>query len=219
MWSCHSHLRQWIVPIMYLPLFWAQCRRRFFVLFDRRFWYSNIIVGKQFSYHPCWLAIISVSQKKRPFSEQLQNTPQLIYMSLNKNSVYCVMPRSSKPPDTCKWGGPKLRGILKFSPFFYSNHYCTPKCKSKETWSCDDSKTQTTRQTFTTFIFSESGHAYRKHGCLRHSRATPQSLSIRLNIRMNFLIKKILLYSFKILFHVDNQTTPFKCYFGIFRTA
>ena len=35
-------------------------------------------------------------------SEQLQNTPQLIYMSLNKNSVYCVMPRSSKPPDTCK---------------------------------------------------------------------------------------------------------------------
>ena len=26
------------------------------------------------------------------------------------------MPRSSKPPDTCKWGGPKLRGILKFSP-------------------------------------------------------------------------------------------------------
>ena len=34
--------------------------------------------------------------------EQLQNTPQLIYMSLNKNSVYCVMPRSSKPTDTCK---------------------------------------------------------------------------------------------------------------------
>ena len=48
--------------------------------------------------------------------EQLQNTPQLIYMSLNKNSVYCVMPRSSEPPDTCKWGGPELRGILKFSP-------------------------------------------------------------------------------------------------------
>ena len=50
--------------------------------------------------------------------EQLQNTPQLIYMSLNKNSVYCVMPRSSKPPDTCKWGGNELRGILKFSPCF-----------------------------------------------------------------------------------------------------
>ena len=47
--------------------------------------------------------------------EQLQNTPQLIYMSLNKNSVYCVMPRSSKPPDTCKWGGLEFRGILKFS--------------------------------------------------------------------------------------------------------
>ena len=54
---------------------------------------------------------------KQDFREQLQNTPQLIYMSLNKNSVYCVMPRSSKPPDTCKWGGPKLRGILKFSRF------------------------------------------------------------------------------------------------------
>ena len=36
-------------------------------------------------------------------------------MSLNKNSVYCVMPRSSEPPDTCKWGGNELRGILKFS--------------------------------------------------------------------------------------------------------
>ena len=47
--------------------------------------------------------------------EQLQNTPQLIYMSLNNNSVYCVMPRSSKPPDTCKWGGPKLRGIVEKS--------------------------------------------------------------------------------------------------------
>ena len=34
--------------------------------------------------------------------EQLQNTRPLIYMSLNKNSVYCVMPRSSKPPDTDK---------------------------------------------------------------------------------------------------------------------
>ena len=52
--------------------------------------------------------------------EQLQNTPQLIYMSLNKNSVYCVMPRSSKPPDTCKWGGLKLRGILKFSRTIFS---------------------------------------------------------------------------------------------------
>ena len=47
--------------------------------------------------------------------EQLQNTLQLIYMSLNKNSVYCVIPRSSKPPDTCKWGRNELRGILKFS--------------------------------------------------------------------------------------------------------
>ena len=36
---------------------------------------------------------------------------------------------------------------------------------------------------------------------------------------MNFFVKKILLYSFKILFHVDNQTTPFKCYFGIFSNS
>ena len=59
--------------------------------------------------------------------EQLQNTPQLIYMSLNKNSVYCVRPRSSKPPDTCKWGGPKLRGILKFSLVMLSRvaRYCS----------------------------------------------------------------------------------------------
>ena len=42
----------------------------------------------------------------------LQNTLPLIQMSLNKNSVYCVMPQSSKPPDTCKWGGPKWQGIL-----------------------------------------------------------------------------------------------------------
>ena len=58
-----------------------------------------------------------------PLWEQLQNTPQLIYMSLNKNSVYCVMPRSSKPPDTCKWGGPELRGILKFSPIMSRKLY------------------------------------------------------------------------------------------------
>ena len=58
---------------------------------------------------------IPLSDYVKRLEEQLQNTPQLIYMSLNKNSVYCVMPRSSKPPDTCKWGGPKLRGILKFS--------------------------------------------------------------------------------------------------------
>ena len=59
--------------------------------------------------------------------EQLQNTPQLIYMSLNKNSVYCVTPRSSEPPDTCKWGGPKLRGILKFSLVMLSRvaRYCS----------------------------------------------------------------------------------------------
>ena len=33
--------------------------------------------------------------------EQLQNTLPLIYMSLNKNNVYCVIPRSLQPSDTC----------------------------------------------------------------------------------------------------------------------
>ena len=46
--------------------------------------------------------IVHFPTRGKSFLEQLQNTPQLIYMSLNKNSVYCVMPRSSKPPDTCK---------------------------------------------------------------------------------------------------------------------
>ena len=64
-------------------------------------------------------------------TEQLQNTPQLIYMSLNKNSVYCVMPRSSKPPDTCKWGGNELRGILKFSrPHFITEKPSSVTCNS-----------------------------------------------------------------------------------------
>ena len=40
-------------------------------------------------------------------------------MSLNKNCVSCVMPRSSKPPDTCKWGGTKWQGILQLLPFQY----------------------------------------------------------------------------------------------------
>ena len=39
----------------------------------------------------------------------------LIYMSLNKNNVYCVMPRPSQPPNTCKWGGAKWRGSLQLS--------------------------------------------------------------------------------------------------------
>ena len=33
-------------------------------------------------------------------------------MSLNKYNVYCVIPQSSKPSNTCKWGGPKWQGIL-----------------------------------------------------------------------------------------------------------
>ena len=50
-----------------------------------------------------WIVNLLISFFTHHNWEQLQNTPQLIYMSLNKNSVYCVMPRSSKPPDTCKW--------------------------------------------------------------------------------------------------------------------
>ena len=48
-------------------------------------------------------------------SAKLQITLPFIYMSLNKNNVYCVRPRSSKPLDTCKWarGGPKWQGILQ----------------------------------------------------------------------------------------------------------
>ena len=33
---------------------------------------------------------------------KLQNNPQLICISLNNISVYCVMPRSTKHFDTCK---------------------------------------------------------------------------------------------------------------------
>ena len=32
---------------------------------------------------------------------KLQNTPPLICISLNKNSIYCYIPRSSKHTDTC----------------------------------------------------------------------------------------------------------------------
>ena len=43
-------------------------------------------------------------------------------MSLNKNNVYCVTPRSSKLSDTCKWGGRKWRSNLQLSPsFLYSS--------------------------------------------------------------------------------------------------
>ena len=36
---------------------------------------------------------------------KLQNTRPLISISLNKNSYYCYIPRSSKRTDTCKWSG------------------------------------------------------------------------------------------------------------------
>ena len=37
---------------------------------------------------------------------KLQNTPPLICISLNKNSIYCYIPRSSKLTNTCNgWAG------------------------------------------------------------------------------------------------------------------
>ena len=44
------------------------------------------------------------------FGAKLQNTPNLICILLNNNSIYCYIPRSSKHTDTCKWLG---RGILQ----------------------------------------------------------------------------------------------------------
>ena len=42
----------------------------------------------------------------KPFSVKLQNTPSLICISLNKNRIYCYIPRSSKHTDTCNgWAG------------------------------------------------------------------------------------------------------------------
>ena len=43
------------------------------------------------------------------FYAKLQNTGPLIYISLNHNSAYYVILRSSKDFDTCKTGGPKKR--------------------------------------------------------------------------------------------------------------
>ena len=51
--------------------------------------------------------------------EQLQNTRPLIYMSLNKDSVYCVMPRSSKPPDTWSEADQSGRVFWSFAQFFF----------------------------------------------------------------------------------------------------
>ena len=43
---------------------------------------------------------------KVKISPQLQNTLSLICISLNKNSIYCYVPRSSKHIDTCNgWAG------------------------------------------------------------------------------------------------------------------
>ena len=48
---------------------------------------------------------------------------------LNKYNVYCVIPQSSKPPNTCKWGGPKWQGILRLLLMFLNR--LTVICKTK----------------------------------------------------------------------------------------
>ena len=110
----------------------GNCRRAFRCLFGSAYIVGKKLIRISISFW-CWVftstsspargrvcELQEISEFYQPFRsketwEQLQNTPQLICMSLNKNSVYCVMPRSSKPPDTCKWGRNELRGILKFS--------------------------------------------------------------------------------------------------------
>ena len=48
-------------------------------------------------------------------------------MSLYKNNVYCAMPRSSRPPDTYKWGGPKL-ALLAVSLMLLSTRWSAFFC-------------------------------------------------------------------------------------------
>ena len=99
------------------------------------------------------------------FLEQLQNTRPLIYMSLNKDSVYCVMPRSSKPPDTCKWGGPKWPGILELRPIFfldilYTVLRCARQCVLQYTASPCISAKSTVCLIKSRVLFLEKKHAY-----------------------------------------------------------
>ena len=54
--------------------------------------------GSVLSFHSSRQTAMKQSSKQA----KLQNTGPLICMSLNKNSMYCVMPRSIKSSDTCK---------------------------------------------------------------------------------------------------------------------
>ena len=111
LWSCYSHLRQWIVPIMYLLMFWAQFRRCFL---ENNLWWS----------------------KNKHLKHPLRQT-FLIFHHHCRETIFveAILTRYHK----C---------LRKKETIFYSNHYCTPTCKSKKTWSCYDSKTKTTWQTF-----------------------------------------------------------------------
>ena len=52
---------------------------------------------------------------------KLQNTQQIICISLNKNSNYCCVPRFSKHTDTCKWwAGCSTIDLPLFSFKFYT---------------------------------------------------------------------------------------------------
>ena len=102
-WKCHwfNHENPVKNPWIYNELF-----HKIFMGFDFRVcssWCFEQIFEDRESFLLQRKCAMSASVEVTYFWEQLQNTPQLIYMSLNKNSVYCVMPRSSKPPDTCKW--------------------------------------------------------------------------------------------------------------------
>ena len=50
---------------------------------------------------------------------KLQNTLPLICMSLNKNSIYCVMLRSSKNADQRKQWWYRVAGYSAVAPIFY----------------------------------------------------------------------------------------------------
>ena len=146
LWSCYSHLRQWIVPIMYLLMFWAQFRRCFlennlwwsknkhlkhplrqtFLIFHHHCRETIFVEAILTRYHKC------LTEKKRPFS-----TPTIIvhqHVNQRKLEVFTII----KPRRHDKH-------LQTFQKLLVSN-----------------------------LIFLESGHAsgHQKHGYSRYSRAT-----------------------------------------------
>ena len=100
LWSCYSHLRQWIVPIMYLLMFWAQFRRCFlennlwwsknkhlkhalrqtFLIFHHHCRETIFVEAILTRYHKC------LTEKKRPFS-----TPTIIvHQHVNQRKLEVV---------------------------------------------------------------------------------------------------------------------------------